>query len=291
MSLTAAEITFYTNNTASAHTDVAVIFSSLGTIPKQDIALASTTLGVMNRFGSEPLGGLFYRANTDYPSSLLQDIYNFISGDAARYIYPQHETNLIPRAPLSVFQQICVHLALWDAGTNTWEAALSEQDVKDELAKLFHYFGHSAESGWERMMKYESVLALEDEFVLSSSTAEFIPTGAEVGINLPTDGWSTTEDANMVKWDNRAFLVEAYRDARYLLSAVINQSSQNTHNLDDVGTALRNMQSYDIDNLREDRVMLTSGAYISTEVPFYNRQSFRQLAVEKAQEARGSVSW
>jgi hypothetical protein len=142
------------------------------------------------------------------------------------------------------------------------------------------------------MAKYEMVLGIEEEYgSLTSTTPSFIPTGIEVGINLPTDGWTTTEEDRVFKWDCRTFLAEVFRDTFYLQSAFIQNNQENTANLNAVGVAIRNAQIYDINNISPDRLMLTTAAYINSEVRYLNARSFRQIVVEKALLGRAEVSW
>ena len=230
-------------------------------------------------------GNLYYEEVT-VPATLVADVQAFVEGSGDPVIYTG--SRLIPRHTRWQMRRILDQVSVWDISTGTWNVALNDAAVKAELTLLFHYFGLSGESGWERLFRYESGLKFQDDNSLSYPDP-CIPTSGN-GIVHPA-AWDATDKLNNHRFDSCTFFADVVEDNAFLSSARMVAERGNPEGLDQVGIAIRNLQGYDQLHVAPDQIFLTTESYRSTERVVELGLSFRQLGVRKAVEAKTAITW
>jgi len=287
--LTAEEITWFQNSASDPHTTVTDnAFAALTVDQQKDLTCCSMVRGVMNRADptdSSAFGSLYYET-VSVPATLVADVQAFVEATGDPVIYTGSDR--IPRNTRWQFRRILDQISVWDISTGTWNVALNDAAVKAELTLLFHYFGLSGESGWERLFRCESGLKFQDDNSLSYPDP-CIPTSGN-GIVHPA-AWDSTDKTNNSRFDTCSFFADVVEDYAFLSSSRVSVEQGNPEKLDQVGIAIRNLQGYDHQNVPPDQIFVDSASYRGTEREVELGLSFRQLAIRKAVEARAVITW
>ena len=263
-------------------------FSALTADQQKDLTCCSMVRGVLNKTDatdSSSFGSLYYE-EVAVPVTLVADVQAFVEASGDPVVYTG--SDLIPRNTRWQMRRILDQIAVWDISTGTWNVALNDAAVKAELTLLFHYFGLSGESGWERLFRYESGLKFQDDNSLSYPEP-CIPTSGN-GIVHPA-AWDATSKLNNHRFDTCTFLADVVEDNVFLSSAQVVAAQGNPEKLDQVGIAIRNLQGYDHLHVPPDQIFIDTRMYRDTEREVEHGLSFRQLGVRKAIEAKGVITW
>tara|TARA_Y100000310_G_scaffold278492_1_gene296958 strand:+ start:404 stop:1723 length:1320 start_codon:yes stop_codon:yes gene_type:complete len=207
MALTANEQAYFTAHKTLVLSYVNAIYSGLSTVQQRDLTSCAIALGLMNRTSSDNLGSTFAKSQT-VPTGLVDKIYDFVGGTSEGYVFPQGETDLMPRNSRLAYRKALSLLNLYDYANQQWETNLNVFEIKASLTSLFNRFGHLATNGWQKIFNNEFTLGVQDEASLSVTNPILPATGRWGIVNATTldyqelNSYESTDESSITGGDS-----------------------------------------------------------------------------------------